>query len=141
MPGLKSPIPGSSEVLSRCGDRLPRSHMLSRCYHAQFVRLLGGDPLLHPDLPSVIDAARRSEVCDFVSVTTDGLRLLRVKTEIWSSIDVVEVALYSNHSLSAEAQGACVTQAKQHGVAIRFHTFNEFQESYSETGTDDDNLG
>ena len=114
--------------------------MLSRCYHAKFVRLLGGEPLLHPDLPSVIDAVRRSEVCDFVSVTTNGLRLPRMKTEFWSSIDVVEVSLYPNHSLSAEAQSACVTQAKQHGAAIRFHTFDEFQESYSETGTDDDDL-
>jgi organic radical activating enzyme len=113
---------------------------LARCYHTKFVRLLGGEPLLHPDLVSVIDAVRRSGVGDFVSVTTNGLLLPRMKTEFWSLIDAVEVSLYPNRSLSAAAQRACIAQADKHGVAMRFHAFDEFQESYSETGTHDDRL-
>ena len=104
------------------------------------MRLLGGEPLLHPDLLSVIDAVRRSGVCDSISLTTNGLLLPRMTAEFWSAIDVVEVSLYPNRSIKEEAQALCRDQANRHNVALRFHAFDEFQESYSETGTDDDDL-
>ena len=113
---------------------------LSLSYHARVVMLLGGEPLLHPDLPSVIDAVRRSGVCDSISLTTNGLLLPRMTGEFWSAIDAVEVSLYPKRSLTTEAQASCQDQANLHNVAIGFHAFNEFQESYSETGTDDDDL-
>ncbi len=113
---------------------------LSLSYHAKVVRLLGGEPLLHPDLLSVIDAVRRSGVCDSISLTTNGLLLPRMTGEFWSAIDVVEVSLYPKRSIKEEAQASCQDQANRHNVALRFHAFDEFQESYSEIGTDDDDL-
>lgn len=113
---------------------------LSRSYHVKVARLLGGEPLLHPDLISVIDAVRRSEVCDTVSVTTNGLLLPRMTDEFWTAVDAVQVSLYPNRSLTSKAQAACTDRARSHGVQIRFRAYNEFQESYSETGTDDADL-
>jgi organic radical activating enzyme len=113
---------------------------LSRSYHAKVVRLLGGEPLLHPDLPAVIDVVRRSGVCDSIMVVTNGLLLPRMTAEFWSMIDSVEVSMYPGRSLSPEAQECCVDTARCNGVAIRFRACGEFQESYSETGTDDEDL-
>lgn len=114
--------------------------VLARCYHVKSVRVLGGEPLLHPDLESVIDAIRRSTICDSVWVITNGRLIPRMTTAFWSSIDLVEVSLYPGQHLGAEAQDACRAKAKQHGVALRFHVRDEFQESYSEAGTEDDEL-
>jgi cyclic pyranopterin phosphate synthase len=114
--------------------------VLAHCYHAKSVRVLGGEPLLHPDLPSVIDAIRRSQICDSIWVITNGRLLARMTTEFWSSVDVVEVSLYPGQHLGGEAKDACTAKAKQHGVALRFHVRDEFQESYSEAGTEDDEL-
>lgn len=113
---------------------------LSRSYHAKVVRLLGGEPLLHPDLLAVIHAARRSRVSDSVMIVTNGVLLPRMPAKVWSAIDAVEVSLYPKRSLSEQAQRACADTAAAHGVAVRFRTCNEFQESYSEIGTTDDRL-
>jgi molybdenum cofactor biosynthesis enzyme MoaA len=51
---------------------------LAHSYHAKTVRLLGGEPLLHPDLPSVIDAVRASRVCETITVVTNGILQPRV---------------------------------------------------------------
>src|SRR5438045_9060842 len=50
---------------------------LAPSYHAKVVRLLGGEPLLHPDLGAVIDAVRGSGVCDRVTLVTNGVLLPR----------------------------------------------------------------
>lgn len=113
---------------------------LARSYHAKFVRLLGGEPLLHPDLAAVIEAVRRSGVCDSIMVVTNGLLLPRLDDDVWSRLDAVEVSLYPGRSLSADTQERCTRTARRHHVAIRFRECHEFQESYSETGTADRDL-
>ena len=35
--------------------------LLGRVYHARWVRLVGGEPLLHPQLLEVIEAARQTK--------------------------------------------------------------------------------
>ncbi len=101
------------------------------------VRLLGGEPLLHPDFAAVIDAVRRAGVGDTIAVVTNGLLLPRMAPELWSRIDSVEVSMYPGRSLTVAAQEQCADNARRHGVQIRFRACAEFQESYSETGTDD----
>ncbi len=113
---------------------------LARSYHVKVVRLLGGEPLLHPNFVSVAEAVRGSGVCDSIAVVTNGLLLPRMSREFWSAIDAVEVSVYPRRSLSADARQRCEETAREHGVAIRFRVCDEFQESYSETGTDDEGL-
>jgi hypothetical protein len=113
---------------------------LAASYHARVVRLLGGEPLLHPDLPAVIAAVRESKVCDGIVVVTNGVLLPRMTPSIWSMVDAVEVSLYPGRSMPSEAQDRCAETADRHGVAIRFRECGEFQESYSEIGTRDDDL-
>jgi organic radical activating enzyme len=113
---------------------------LARSYRTHFVRLLGGEPLLHPDLQSVIGAVRASRVGDVVVVVTNGLLLPRMDDAFWGSVDAVEVSVYPGRELRADARARCIDTARRHGVAIRFRACNEFQESYSEKGTDDAGL-
>lgn len=113
---------------------------LSRSYHVKVVRLLGGEPLLHPDLPAVIDAVRGSGVGESIALVTNGLMLPRAKDDVWSRVDAVEVSMYPGRSLSAKDQKVCRDAARRHHVALRFRRCTEFQESYSETGTEDADL-
>ena len=52
--------------------------LLGKHYHPRCVSLTGGEPLLHPDLIEVIDAARRSGVGKYIEVLTNGLILHRM---------------------------------------------------------------
>jgi organic radical activating enzyme len=113
---------------------------LARSYHVRMLRLLGGEPLLHPDLLRVIGAARHSGIGDSIVVVTNGLLLPRMTDEFWASVDAVEVSLYPGRTLSDDARQRCEDRARRHNVAIRFRFCPEFQESYSEVGTRDDDL-
>jgi len=114
--------------------------LLSRHYRARWVSLLGGEPLLHPDLMAVVDAARRSGVADVVRVVTNGLLLPRMPNEFWQAVDDVRVSLYPGRELSPAQQQDCRRHARAARVRLRFERPREFRESYSEQGTDDPGL-
>src|SRR4051812_36441009 len=62
---------------------------LAAVYHAGSVRLLGGEPLLHPGLLSVIEVAAESGIADEVAVITNGVLLPRMPIEFWATVDEV----------------------------------------------------
>ncbi len=141
----------SCRACSHLSPVLPKSYVdpetmardlkvLAGSYHVRMLRLLGGEPLLHPDLSSVIAAARHSGVGDAIVVVTNGLLLPRMTDAFWSSVDAVEVSLYPGRTMKEDVQQRCVAQAERHGVALRFRPCPEFQESYSEVGTEDRDL-
>lgn len=109
--------------------------ILSRHYHARYLELLGGEPLLHADLLGVIDAARRSTVADEICVLTNGTRLPRMPEEFWERVDRVTVSSYPGHELSEEASNLCLQRARSAGVELVFESKDDFRESYSELGT------
>ena len=111
--------------------------VLARYYHASEARVLGGEPLLHPDLTGVLRAVRASGISDTIRVITNGLLLARVPTGFWELIDEVSVSVYPGREPGEGAISAATRLAGQHGVELRMKYFNYFRESYSELGTGD----
>jgi hypothetical protein len=110
---------------------------LARSYRAKVLRLLGGEPLLHPDLLEIMTAARGSHVADKIEITTNGLLLPRMERRFWELADAVQVSLYPGRSLRQDQLDACIDLARRHSVFIRCRRYRSFQESYSEQGTGD----
>src|SRR5262245_27405170 len=67
---------------------------LAKYYHAGSVRLLGGEPLLHPDLLGMIAAARASGVSRRVVIVTNGLLLSKMPDVFWRAVDKVRISSY-----------------------------------------------
>jgi organic radical activating enzyme len=111
--------------------------LLSRHYHAQTVRLLGGEPLLHPGLIDIIRRVRRSQVADVICIVTNGVLLPRMGPEFWESVDVVDVSVYPARPLTAQERSECGQRARAAGAKLKFSRHEEFRESYSEQGTSD----
>jgi organic radical activating enzyme len=114
--------------------------VLAAAYHASETRVLGGEPLLHPEITSILAAIRNSGLCDTIRVITNGLLLPRTPEGFWESIDEVSVSVYPGRALSPEVAEAVRHTAAEHGVALKFKQFRYFRESYSEIGTGDDYL-
>lgn len=72
---------------------------LGSCYHASLIRLLGGEPLLHPDLLAVVEAVRWSGVADRISLQTNGVLLAKASPALWEAVDVVKVTSYPGSEL------------------------------------------
>lgn len=58
------------------------------------LKLIGGEPLLHPRILSLLDAARQAGIADEVGVVTNGTMLHRMEEAFWDAIDFLQVTLY-----------------------------------------------
>lgn len=67
---------------------------LTQVMHSKQVKVLGGEPLLNKDLPSLLEAVRRTGFCDRIRVCTNGVLLGRMPDSFWKQADIVEVSLY-----------------------------------------------
>ena len=63
--------------------------VLSRHYRAASLRLVGGEPLLHPRLLDLVEAVRASGIAPRVHVFTNGTGLPRMGDEFWAAVDEV----------------------------------------------------
>lgn len=114
--------------------------ILSRVYHAHVVSLVGGEPLLHPNLLDIIGVIRGSGVGDRIAVATNGVLLPRMTPDFWRAVNWVEVSQYPGKSLTPEQQHICRERAAMTGTGIRFVARREFRQAYSEPGTEDGSL-
>lgn len=109
-------------------DRYSRDlDALSPVLHAQEFRLLGGEPLLHPDLLDFLSVARKSQIANTITLVTNGTLLHQAPSELWKLIDRLWVSVYPRvisgweSTLSrgdARKAGSCSTS----GVFQRFVT-------------------
>jgi organic radical activating enzyme len=113
---------------------------LAASYHVKVLKLLGGEPLLHPSIVDVIMATRASGVADVIEVWTNGLLLPRVDRRFWDVVNSVRISLYPGASLKQHQLDKCVDLARQNNVPLRYKRYKAFQEAYSEPGTDDPSL-
>lgn len=122
------------------GDLSSDLTTLARSYHATVLKILGGEPLLHPNLLDVITAARESQVAEKMEIWTNGLLLPRMERRVWEAVDSVRISLYPGRSLKQHQLDRCIDLARRNNVPIRYKRYQTFQESYSEQGTDDPSL-
>jgi organic radical activating enzyme len=113
---------------------------LARHYRVDVVRLLGGEPLLHPDLLAVIAAVRASGIGEQVCVVTNGLLLLRMEPAFWQAVDRVDISMYPGRSPTAAQLTKVKELARTHAVDLRPIRVDKFRESYSEMRNDDPRL-
>ena len=114
--------------------------LLAHHYQVEHVRLVGGEPFLHPRLSDVIKAVRESGITSRIRVITNGSLPNRMTTNLWSAIDEVHVSIYPGQGPTEETIGLFKQMATQHGTDLVIKRFDRFRESYSEIGTENDEL-
>lgn len=114
--------------------------VLARSYHACEVRVLGGEPLLHPELVPILQVIRASGISDTVRVITNGVLLTRAPASFWELADEVSVSVYPGREPGTDVLAAVARTADEYGVRLRLKYFHYFRESYSEPGARDPEL-
>jgi MoaA/NifB/PqqE/SkfB family radical SAM enzyme len=71
---------------------------LGEALHARDIRLVGGEPLLNPEIVDFLKIARASGIADTVMVTTNGLLLNSMKDEFWENVDFIWLSQYPGAS-------------------------------------------
>jgi hypothetical protein len=75
---------------------------LGEVLHTSEIRLLGGEPLLNPQIDEYIKEAKKSGIADIVAVTTNGLFLHNMSDDFWNNIDIVRISAYPGYELKDE---------------------------------------
>lgn len=113
---------------------------LSAVYHAAGVKVLGGEPLLHPDLTGLLGVVRSSGIAPRISICTNGVLLHRMSPEVWKLIEHMEVSIYPGTRLDRLDVGAVKRAAAEAGVDLEMIEYFTFRKSYSETDVLSDDL-
>ena len=115
--------------------------LLSRQYKSYALKIVGGEPLLHPDLLSLLRAVRESNICEYISLVTNGTLLMQMKDAIWAELDEVELSIYPGTRPMLETHLPSVQQsAARHRVKLVISPYENFRITFSTIGTVDAEL-
>lgn len=128
---------------------LPRWHMapeilerdLRLARHAiapTWLKLVGGEPLLHPDLVKCLQIAKAAQVAPILSVTTNGFLLPKQPEAFWQCIDALTISLYPVPALPEETIALTEVKAVEHGVRLNWKRQNEFVQMDRASRCDDE---
>lgn len=93
--------------------------------HAQEFCVLGGEPLLHPDLLRLLSIAREVRIGDKITLVTNGTMLHKVESDLWKMIDTLWLSVYPGVKLRPSLEdlhGIC----SDNGVALDVHRTSSF---------------
>ncbi|MAG92060.1 hypothetical protein CMO83_05270 [Candidatus Woesearchaeota archaeon] len=102
--------------------------------------LIGGEPLLHPDLADVVEACANSGISKHVRVVTNGLPVSRITGDVWKNVDEVYVSLYGQAKLSEEKIQLFREIAEENQIALRVASYPQFRETFSQNPSADEAL-
>lgn len=71
--------------------------ILKKYLRPQKITILGGEPLLHPDLDSIIRIAKTSEMFEEIHITTNGTNIEKMNYDFWRDIDVLIISKYPSN--------------------------------------------
>lgn len=95
-----------------------------RVLSPHYLKLVGGEPLLHPELIACLEAAR--PFADILSVTTNGILLERMPARFWEVIDALTLSLYPAPRLSEQRLASIKQRAAHHGVELNIKRQDDF---------------
>lgn len=111
--------------------------VLAKYYRPAFIKVLGGEPLMHRQLDAVIRAARASGISDRFVLTTNGTLLDRASDAIWDAVDEVEISAYPGvPGLDGQIRLA-QEKARALGKKVTVYRYEQFRGTFGLRGSTD----
>jgi hypothetical protein len=95
-------------------------------------KIMGGEPLLHPDIAGVLRAVRGSGISPKVRLFTNGLLLAAMKPAFWSSLDELTISSYASAPVRPHLLELARAQAKAHGFVLNVKDVGAFSQVLSD---------
>ncbi len=114
--------------------------VLAKNYRPAFVKVIGGEPLLHKKLDEVIRAARASGISNHFTLVTNGILLHKASDALWEDIDEIEISIYPGMDKTMENIVSSREKALSMGKKLTIFKYDKFRETFSSKGTADQEL-
>ena len=107
--------------------------------HADVFKIMGGEPLLHPEITEVLRVVRASGIGDVVRLFTNGLLLHKMTDDFWRALDHLTVSSYSSAPVRTEHLAIIEENARRFDVVLNIKPVEAFsQVMHDQRRTDDD---
>jgi cyclic pyranopterin phosphate synthase len=91
-----------------------------------WLKLVGGEPLLHSRLLECIAVAKVAGIAEIVSLTTNGFLLPRQLDDFWEALDALTISLYPQPVLPAQTIAYVEAQAAKFEVRLNWKKQDAF---------------
>ncbi len=106
---------------------------VKNCVQPTFLKIVGGEPLLHPDLPQLLEIAHKVGIAPKISVTTNGHLLDRLPEDSWKSFQMLTVSVYPDPQLGNEKIRWINAKAKENNITVSWKIQDKFVNLNRET--------
>jgi hypothetical protein len=101
-------------------------------------KIMGGEPLLHPDITGVLHAIRRSGISPRVRLFTNGLRLHAMDDGFWQALDEITISNYTSAPVKPALLASAQERARAAGVVLNVKPVSDFSHVMRTERQDDD---
>jgi hypothetical protein len=105
---------------------------------ADVLKIMGGEPLLHPEIAAIIEVLRSSGLGDRVRLFTNGLLLPSMPDAFWEALDEMTISNYSSAPLKPRVLQMARDRSRRHGFVLNVKPVNEFSQVLSPRFESDD---
>jgi organic radical activating enzyme len=104
------------------------------------VKLIGGEPLLHPKIEEIARAVDESGIAEEIMLVTNGILLSRISNHLLQRLTKIEISQYPHVELPKETIEKFKKKAQRLNVTVNILHYPNFQNSFSFHGTKNMNL-
>jgi len=109
---------------------------LARVLCAEEFRVIGGEPLLHPDLVALLTIAKASHISKVITLVTNGVLLHNAPAAIWGLIDRLWVSVYPRVALQVDLDDVR-RRCEENGIVLDRRDIQVFKQTLVNTKIED----
>ena len=99
---------------------------VGRVVAPEFVKIVGGEPLLHPELERLLVTAKSLAIAPRIQLTTNGLLIDRLTSRGWESINMLAVSLYPEPAVPKETIRFIAREAAARNIEVSWKMQDKF---------------
>ena len=100
-------------------------------------KIMGGEPLLHPQIVDVVRAIRETGISRTIRLFTNGLLLHTMSDEFWAALDELTISNYASAPVKPALLETARARARAHDVVLNVKPVAEFSAVMSDVREDD----
>ena len=99
---------------------------VSRAVAPEFLKIVGGEPLLHPELERLLVVAKSLRVAPRIQLTTNGVLIHRLTPRGWDSISILAVSLYPEPAVPKDIIRYIAREAAKRNIEVSWKVQDKF---------------
>lgn len=107
-------------------DLAEELRLAKRALAPTWLKLVGGEPLLHSRLVNCLEVAKSADIAPIVSLTTNGFLLPRQPEAFWEKLDAMTVSLYPSARLPESTIALIETKSAEHQIRLNWKKQDHF---------------